>query len=105
MERKGSGRSEFAGLVLLSSVGRQRGRAKLAEQQSWCFSERSRNSCVRSGGRDGDRAGARGAATSRERRSRLPLGARRSTLDAPHRMLSEQAAGVLGAVLAASGQG
>lgn len=42
VETKGSERSEFAGLVLLSSVGRQRGRAKLAEQQSWCFSERSR---------------------------------------------------------------
>lgn len=58
---------------------------------------------MRSGGLDGDRAGARGAATSRDRRSRLPAG--RSTLDAPHRMLSEQAAGVLGAVLAASGHG
>lgn len=32
VETKGIEHSEFAGLVLLSSVGRQRGRAKLAEQ-------------------------------------------------------------------------
>lgn len=48
-------------------------------------------SCVRSGGLDGDRAGARGAARSRDRRSRLPAG--RSTLDARRSTPDAQRAG------------
>lgn len=99
METKASERSEFAALVLLSSVSHQRGTAKLAEQESWCFSERSPRVLCANGGLDGDRAGARGAATSRDRRSWLPAG--RSALDPGHWMLGERASGVLGAVLAA----
>lgn len=111
METKANERSELAGLVLLSSVGRQRGRAKLSEQQSWCFSERfPRELCAKWG--PGGRQGGSKRSSYREKGSRgCRLGARRSTLnargsrlDAPHWLLSERAAGVLGAVVAASGR-
>ena len=75
VETKGSERSELAGLASLSWVIRQRGRAKLAEQAAavlQLFLSAPREGCVRAKcGPDGDRAGARGASRSRERRSRI----------------------------------
>ena len=71
---RASERSEFAGLVLLSSVSGQRGRAKLAEQPavlSLFLSVRGEGCVLAEWGLEGDRARGRGASRSRERRSKL----------------------------------